>query len=197
MDFVAWCDTVIKRLVNASDRTPELELYGFMDTQIAQAVFGDELTFSPEFSDSPAWNAMTQAVEELALVHLLTTGEIRGSPKVTEEARRFVADRLVLWRAICSQPLDRPAERELLGAINRLSPQDGPEYSSLTDLGRDALLAELGWHDPNDLVRYGEVLTQRRLAHCREAGIGPNAEKLCAHARYRGLVWETRRGFVV
>ena len=82
----------------------------------------------------------------------------------------------------------------MLRAINRLSPRDGPEYSLVEDLGRDDLLKELGWDNPDRLVAMGEVLTQDGLAYCRLAGIGPKAEKLRAHATYQGLVWETRRG---
>jgi hypothetical protein len=193
MDFVAWCGRVLDKLVAASDQSAEHELYGFMDTGISAAVFG-ELTYSSGFSDLPAWRALIDAVAALGSVGLLSTTDFRGSPCITPAARSFVTDPRDLWKSICNHGPERAQEAELLQAINRLSPRDAPEYSLIENLGRDDLLKELGWDDPNRLLLMGEILTRRGLAYCKLAGVSPNAEKLRAHATYRGLVWGTRRG---
>jgi len=49
MDFVQWCDSVLAKLVEATDGSSDRELYGFMDVEISRAVFGEQ-TFSPGFS---------------------------------------------------------------------------------------------------------------------------------------------------
>jgi hypothetical protein len=99
----------------------------------------------------------------------------------------------LLWEEMCREKLDQEHE-QLLNVVNQLSPHDEGGYVWLEDITHETLLAELGWAEGFDLLwPISRELEELNLISCR-AYLG---QRLKCHATYRGLVWETRRGFTL
>src|SRR5882672_11198488 len=118
MDFVSWCDAVLKKLIEEG-RNPHLD-----EIRLAQIVFGEERRVSDGFWDSTLRRAMLDAVEALAAAGLV---DVDGNFfKVTVEGRAFAKDPTSLWEQICQIELESDEER-ILRVVNRVSSKIGTD----------------------------------------------------------------------
>ncbi len=111
--------------------------------------------------------------------------------KATDVGEGALQDKVALWGALCNQNL-RPERQELLAVVNRLSQQAAEDYAWVEWVASADMLGELRWSDGMDLLwPVAEELERLHFVR-RHATMGPNVD---LHATYRGLVWETRRGW--
>lgn len=188
MDYVDWCGAVLNKLIEEG-RNPHLD-----EIRLAQILYGEETRTSPGFWESTLRRAMLDAIKALATVDLV---EIDGNFfKVAVAGRAFAKDPTALWQEICEIELE-PDEERILRVVNQQSANvaSDPEHAWLEEVDREPLLIEYGITAGMDMheVLYpvSEDLAGRGLIESRGAG----GHHLDSKSTYRGLVWETRRGF--
>jgi hypothetical protein len=190
MDFVDWCGHVLNKLIEEG-RNPHID-----EIRLAQILYGEETRTKSEFWDSSLRSGMWDAVKELAKVGLV---EIDGNFfKVTVDGRTFAKNPIPLWQDICETELE-PEEERILRVVNQESAKVGsdPPHAWLKLIDREPLLNELGIAAGMDMIEalypVAEDLTGRGLIYSE----GHAGFHLDSQATYRGLVWQTRRGFTV
>jgi hypothetical protein len=135
---------------------------------------------------------MHDALRELEDVYLIDVRQDHFySP--SDIGEKHAADKTPLWEALCAKTL-KPEQDELLRLVNRKSPRSGPDHAWLEPVDHEALLRELTWPEGIDMLHpVARELDGHHLVRGRFS-IGPYMELT---ARYRGLVWEFRRGFTL
>jgi hypothetical protein len=189
MDFVAWCDLVLRKVIEASRKASTQRSIGVQERDIARILFSQEVVDPPEFYQSPRHTAMINALSQLQHMSL-----VEKSPfwKVTETGRDVATDTLPLWYTICQEKLDEE-QQQLLKVMNRLSPHATEDYAWLETVTREALLSELSWSgDIDQLWSVAQELHQWGYITGRFYFGG-----MSLSATYRSLVWETRRSLTI
>jgi hypothetical protein len=188
MDFVDWCGFVLQKLIEEG-RNPHLD-----EIRLAQILYGEDRRTTAGFWESSLRGGMLDATDALASVNLV---EIDGNFfKVTVAGRAFAKDPTVLWQEICETDLE-PEEERILRVVNQHSPKVGsdPEHAWLEEIDREPLLSEYGIGADMDMLDLlypvSEDLHGRGLIESH----GAAGYHLDSKSTYRGLVWETRRGF--
>ncbi len=193
MDFVEWCDLVLQKVIETTLASSDARSIGADQYQLARTIFG-QTAIQPEFHGSKRHEAMHDALRETQSVFLIESTST-SLWKATKLGRDVVSENnmTLLWQEICQEKLDQE-HQQLLSAVNKLSPHDGGDHVWLEDITHETLLAELGWAEGFDLLwPVSRELEELNLISCRPY-LG---RRLQCHATYRGLVWETRRGFTL
>lgn len=197
MDFIDWCHHVLQTLERERFH-PHLS-----DHALQNILFG-EVAQRPDFHSSDIRHGMFHALDELSAAGLAQPEKYRI--KIAPLGREVLSDPTEYWAAICEQEID-PEEEEILRLVNRLSPQQetDPECVWLKDVEATSLLAEFNVDPPPgktnehmaELRKYvydlPRLLLERGFLKTRPLTGYSNRLK----PTYRGLVWETRRGFTV
>lgn len=195
MDFVEWCGLVLKKLVEASQASPDIRMMGMDPFHLAAIIFGEEVVYAPEFWGATRHRAVINALQDLQSVDLVEHKRHSNSWKVAKLGRDLVNDLTPLWQKLCSISLE-PQQEELLRVVNRLSPQLGQdgEHVWLEEINHERVLTELAWEEGMELlVAVSQELKQLGLIR-PDMTMGPHID---FQATYPGLVWETRRGFTL
>lgn len=193
MDFVNWCDIVLRKVIEATLASSDARSIGVDEFRIAQTIFGRTATL-PDFYDSKRREAMHDALRSLESV-LLIESPSSSLWKATKLGRDLASenDMTPLWQGICREKLDQE-HQQLLSVVNKLSPHVEGDYVWVEEIDHETLLAELGWAGGFDLLwPVSGELEDLGLISCNSA-LGRN---LRCYSTYRGLVWETRRGFTL
>lgn len=190
MDFVEWCDVVLHRVIEVALTSPSARSSGIYKHQIYQALFG-QLAMQPEFDGSTQREGTYHALRSLQEVSLLESSRQWSFWKPTKDAWDLVRENNMtpLRQRICQEKLGQE-HRELLQAVNKLSPHEAGDHAWLEYITYETLLAELGWTEgTNFLWIIAEELEEWNLISNRPF-IG--SHECCA--TYRGLVWEIWQG---
>ncbi len=208
MDYVDWAGVVLDKLIEAHTSSVQARSGGVTNSLLAEAVFGSEITNQPEFLNSDRHIALQQAIQQLAEIGLLVnpppTPDIRlKGLRPSKLAQDLNGDLTSLWEDICSINL-KPDQEQFLRVVNQISVRCEADYALLEHVAQDDMLAKLGWADGVDLLRVvaGEVETIG-LVSAWDVPIYPDKGEdlamfkrpIALQARYRGLVWQTRREF--
>lgn len=193
MDFVKWCDVVLKKLVEISQISPARE-YGWVDDRmIAKAMFDEAFTSSPEFRDSSRRKAIYDALKELGqmgAIRDLSSGNITRV-KVTQKSRELAADPGRTWE-VAGRMFVTPEQQKILQAVNKLSVHVESDHTWVDWVTRDQLLAELGWGQEQL-----EEIVWPVSEQLEEIGFVYRKARPTWHvdlkATYNGLVWESWR----
>ncbi len=65
MDFVAWCDLVLRKVIEASQRASTHRNIGVQERDVARILFSPEIVDQPEFYQTPQHTAMMSALSQL------------------------------------------------------------------------------------------------------------------------------------
>lgn len=190
MDFIDWCDLVLRNVIEASREVSTHRSIGVQEKDVARILFSQDFVDQPGFYQSPQHTAMMSALSQLQ--HMVI---VERSPfwKVTKTGRDIATDTLPLWYAICQDKLDEE-QQQLLKVINRLSPHSTEGYAWLEKVTRETLLSELSWARDLDLLRsVAQDLDQWGYI----SGRFHQGGTMHLFATYRGLVWETKQGFTL
>jgi Divergent AAA domain. len=194
MDFVEWCDLVLHKIIETTLASSTARSIGVHSSQLAQTLF-KQVAMQSGFHGSKYHEGMHDALKSLQDVFLV---EILGSGslwKATKRGRDLANenDMTPLWQEICQEKLGQE-QQQLLHVINTLSPHEAADHAWVEDISHEVLLAELGWTEGMDLLwPVSQELEELNLISCLQY-LGPHLQ---CHATYRGLVWETRRGFTM
>lgn len=185
MDYVEWCEHILSTLVGECLRDSKARTHGMHFRKLAIPVASDMPAGVPdEFKIYEGLDQLysLELVEHLSGTHHYWKPTVRGHV--------VVADTTQLWRAICSAELSEQ-QSTVLTSINRLSVIDADGWPGVAWASHESLLAELGWDDWHLAYALVNELKDFGLISLR-AFIGRTFE---VRATYRGVVWETRRGF--
>lgn len=189
MDFIDWCDLVLKKLIELADASPEARRLGFVSLRLlAGEMFGQETADQQLFRETGQGKALLGAVEALENVNLITTKR-SGSAihiEVTQLGRAYADDPVPVWEEICKVQLDGEQEL-LLKFVNQLSPRRGENFAWLEWVGRETVAAS-EWGDKDRFIP-----AQRELRKLGLIRTTPNSgSDIDLRATFQGLVWETR-----
>jgi hypothetical protein len=193
MDFVDWCDIVLRKVIEITSSSLQARQMGVHDTEVINALFGDGADNVPGFWGSPKHQSVHDALSNLAKVGLIITQQGGSFWQPTRLGRDVANDLTPLWEAICSLTLQQD-QAQLLSTVNRLSPGSTDSYAWLSDVARDALLAELEWSDGVELLWTTATELEEQDLISAIFTFGANIQ---AGATYKGLVWESKRGFTL
>jgi TIR domain len=191
MEFIDWCSTVLRILVEEGRKSTHVRSSGLDIVRL----------FHSLFPEGTGWNSPERKGLISALMAMEEVGIVEGTrencPKVTMTGRDFANDLKPLWKEICSTEL-HDDQRQVLSIVNQLSVESGDNFARITDVDKKLLLQAM--NEPIDsplevgsgfdlLWRVSEDLEELGLVK-RRASPGFN---LTLTATYSGLVWETRQ----
>ncbi len=188
MDYVDWFMQVLGKVVEESRASLEAREFGVDVTEVARAVYGADLMEQPDYWHTPQHRHLHHLLEEMAETGLLQRTQVRTRYKLWGTAYSLAKDPVRHWHSDCSVELE-PEQEELLLLVNRLSPQHADDHVWLESFGDERLISELDWPDGRQRVfTVARELAERGMIRA----IGNEWR-----SSYRGLVWQTRRGFTL
>jgi hypothetical protein len=197
MDFIDWCHHVL--------RTLERERFRYhLDDHELEGILFDDAAREAEFHTSDIRHGMFQALDALKDVGLAVEEDYKL--KITPLGRKVLADPTEFWAEICEEEIDSE-EAEILRLVNRLSPQQetDPECVWLKDVEAPTVMTAFNINPPppesdehmDEIQKYVYDLP----GMLEDRGFLKTDPLTGYHndltPTYRGLVWETRRGFTV
>jgi len=196
VDFIKWCDFVLNLCIEVSRTSPTARTIGVDEFQLSQALSATlniaDFRRQPEYHTSTYYVGMLNAISALKDVGLIESNKQSKSHwKLSRAGREYVTDPIALWWNICREKLESEHE-QLLQVINRLSPHVAPNHAWLEEVNHEAIVSEVEyskeqlWPAAQDLEQWGFIAGSFFLG---------GGMKLLA--TYKGLVWETRRGFTL
>ena len=189
MNFIEWCDLILIKLIELSQKDSTVRSIGVNHWQFTEFMLEGEPTILKGDNGSTFHNAIVDAVTNLQDLGLV---EQDSQWKVTRTGRTLATDMLPLWWNICQEKLE-PEHQQLLHVVNRLSPYSEDGYAWVEGIAEKVLTAELGWFaDPLHLESVAKDLEQWGYV----SGLFVfGGIKLAA--TYRGLVWEMKQGYTL
>jgi Putative DNA-binding domain len=196
MDFVEWCDCVLRRLVGDLPTNHKARARGYDQWDIARLLFDESFLqahpSSLDFGRSTQGQAMFAALSGLVDVGSLRL-ENKAWWRLTDIGKAHIQDVTLLWSSICEIKLESE-QIELLSIVNRLSPVNLNDHAYVSFVNQDVISSELGkdaWDSlmqivSGELEKWGLInwwVTLRPEYNLKSS--------------YKGLVWETRQGFTV
>lgn len=196
MDFVEWCDVVLKQVEEMTRPSSVEDAMDWVDNDdLAEAIFGMEKVSGGDYWESSYRKSVLDAMQELINEGLLEEVS-RGNfirAKTTPVGRDYLDDKTPLWESICNIKLDAE-EARVLRAVNKLSQQTAESHAWVESVHHEKLLPELGWADVmEELWPISKRIQERGLIGW-DGLAGPH---LNLEATYRSVVWEKRRGFTL
>ncbi len=197
MDFVEWCDFVLTTCFDMIKIFPQARSIGVNEFELAEALSAKigiaDFRRQAEYHKSTYYAGMFNAIQSLQAAGFIEDNDrSRSFWKVSRLGRMHIANQTSHWFIICQEEID-PEHAQLLSVINRLSPHVAPDHAWLEEVDREAIASELEglsapqiWDVANELTQWGFVSGSFFLG---------GAFNLAA--TYKGLVWETRRGFTL
>ncbi len=193
MDFIAWCDQMLRTLIGLQRASASARQYGVREEQIAQVLYGDTFPSRPGFYESSQRKGMWNALVALEQVGQIVTGQKGVLIRATPEGRQYLDDSTLLWERLCSERLDSD-QAALLRAVNQLCVHEEVDYVWLADIDESTLLHALSRSDAAHVAAVAqELVDQHKLIEWR----GRTENSYLLRSTYHGLVWETRRGYTL
>ena len=194
MDFVSWCDIVLKTCIEVMKTSVEARAIGVNEYELAQALCTTLGIADFRRQEGNTYSAgMFGAITSLRAVDLIENNERSKSHwKVSRLGHQYMTNRIPLWSSICQEQIDAE-HTQLLSLINRLSPQTASDHAWLVSVEHQTIVAELGnwpihqiWNVARELYDWGYI-----------SGFFSLANTVRLEATYKGIVWETKRGFTL
>jgi hypothetical protein len=194
MNYMEWCETVLRALGEAGDEQPHFRNYGIDEHRLALRIWGDEAERDRYLREPDTKDVLYNALRDLRLLRLAEqTKDYRL--RLTRDGRRVVGDHFQVWEGICEVTLDEE-EASALKFVNEWSPTDGEKFAQVRLVTANRVTCELANKTGSVLTREdGEEL----LAALNDKGLvygAPGEFMEDARSTYAGLVWERRRAEV-
>jgi hypothetical protein len=197
MDFVEWCDLVLTTCFEVTRTSETARSIGVDELTLAEALSAKlgiaDFRRQAEYYQSTYHTGMLNAIQGLQAASLIEENNRSSSFwKVSRLGRRHIANQTEQWFLICQEELD-PEHAQLLSAINRLSPRVAPDHAWLEEVNQVEIASELGDWPASQIWNVANELTQWEFV----SGSFFIGGAFHLAATYKGLVWETRRGFTL
>ena len=187
MNFIEWCDLILIKLIELSQKDSTVRSIGVNRWQFTEFLLEGEPAILKEDNGSTFQKGIVDAVTNLQDLGLV---EQDSQWKVTRTGRTIATDMMPLWWSICQEKLESE-HQQLLQVVNRLSPHSEDGYAWVEGIDEKVLTAELDWSaDPLHLESVAKDLEQWEYVSGLFFFGGMQLS-----ATYRGLVWETKQGF--
>ena len=197
MDFVVWCDFVLKTCLEVMKTLPKARSIGVDEHELAQALSSTlgitNFRRQEEYYKTTYYDGMFDAVKNLRAGGFIENNERSKSHwKVSRLGQHHITDQVPQWFAICQEQID-VEHMQLLSLINRLSPHAASDHAWLESVNHQTIASELAdwpahqiWNVAKELDEWGYV-----------SGFFSAANTVSLEATYKGVVWETRRAFTL
>jgi hypothetical protein len=197
VDFVEWCDLVLATCFDVTKTSPQARSIGVNEFELAEALSAKldiaDFRRQEDYFTSTYHTGMVDAIQSLKAVGFIEDNErSRTYWKISRLGRRHVVDPMPQWIAICQEELDLE-HVQLLSLINRLSPRVTSDHAWLEAVENQTVNAELGEWTSDQIHDVATELDQWEYI----AGVFFLGSTFKLEATYKGLVWETRRGFTL
>jgi TIR domain len=193
MDFIGWSGMVLQTVIETVQSSPQNRLMGVSEEHLARELFGEERRVESGFWESTQHLGMLSALDGLEAIGLL---EKHGKPsfyRPTSAGREAAKDPVQLWKQICQSVELTDDQKQLLQAINLLSPKSDDDHAWIEDVENEPLLSQLNW----DKGREGTSLLWAVSQELEKLGfirrITYAGGKMYLTSTYRGLIWEFKR----
>lgn len=197
MDFVDWCDLVLTTCFDVTRNSSQARSIGVNEFELAKALSVKlgiaDFRRQGYYYTSTYYIGMLTAIQSLQAVGFIESDEkSRSFWRVSRLGRTHIVDRTAQWFIICQEEIDLE-HIQLLSVINRSSTQLVSDHAWVKEVDQTAIASELeGWSDGRIWNVAKELEEWQFLSGTFFLG---GAFKLAA--TYKGLVWETRRGYTL
>jgi hypothetical protein len=193
MDYIDWCDLVLE----VTSTLPQARSTGVNEFELSQALSARlgivDFRRQEEYYTSTYYTGMLHAIQSLKAVGFIEENErSRSLWKVSRLGRRHVVDPMPQWFAICQEELDLE-QAQLLSVINRLSPRVNSDHAWLEAVESQTVSTELEEWTSDQIQDVATELDQWGYI----AGLFFLGNTFKLASTYKGLIWETRRGFTL
>lgn len=199
MNFVEFCESVLIKLDEESERNDYLRNYGIDISRMEKIVWEDRSDeLKNLFKDRNFRYVLDEAVFDLEKLGLIEDGT-SNFQKLSLNGRRAAKNLPQIWSEICRVSVPTVQEN-ILQIVNRLSAQDGDGFARVEMISVNRIHGELLRREGKEFQNFNDEdlaaqvveLRRRGLIHC---GQGDYPDRV--RANYRGLVWEQKRDFIV
>lgn len=193
MDYVDWCELVLRTIASASQQSAEIRNYGIDQGSLVHRVWGKQHAHLAEHLTAQEVADITyDAVFDL--YHALLIDDANAAfIKLTREGRNAAKDIFPVWENACLIKIE-PVMENALKIINKHSQLPDQYFARVRlvpvntvhcELNDDDLTQEDVWEVLGELKDLGLIYW--------DGGRDPDEIR----ANYRGLLWETRRSQVI
>ena len=190
MDFVEWCGFVLTACIKAGQT---LGLQEFSLAEILSTELGiPNFRMRPDYDQSTYYKGMGRAIEALMEAGLM--GNQRDSQgSISKAGQDYAIDVMPVWLQICQERLDIGHER-VLRVVNQLSQKKADDHAWLEMATHEAIVSQLNETGISDRLQFiAHELKQWGFV----SGWISVAGTVQIQSTFKGLVWETRRGFTL
>jgi hypothetical protein len=133
MDYVEWCEAILRTLREAGDESPQFRNYGMDEDRLARRVWGDRYEqIAERLKTAQERDILYNAAFDLYKA-LLVEDANATFLKLTWEGRKAARDIFPVWENICLIALEPVLERALK-IVNAHSPVSGDHFASVRDI---------------------------------------------------------------
>lgn len=191
MNYVEWCESVLRAMYEAGVESPDFRNYGIDEQRLARRIWGDRYEeIAGRQKTVEERDILFNVLFDLAKAQLIDTATDTFM-KLTWEGRKAAQDIFPVCEDVCSIELD-PVLEQALKIVNERSPVAGEHYAVVRDVSVNTVCCELGDLTEEEVWQVLRLLLRSRLVFW-DGGEYPDEVR----STYRGLVWETRRVRVV
>jgi hypothetical protein len=193
MDYVEWCELVLRTIAHAGDESAEIRNYGITEESLAQRVWGQNYArLAEHLKTQESADIFYDAVFDLYRT-LLVDDPNSTFTKLTRNGRNAAKDIFPVWENACLIRIE-PVMENALKIVNRHSHQPNQYF------GRVMLVPTNTVHCELDDEKMTEEDVWEVLGELKNLGLvywDGDKEPDEIRANYRGLLWETRRDQVI
>lgn len=143
MDYVEWCESVLRAMYDAGVEVPDFRNYGIDEQRLARRIWGDRYDeIAGRQKTVEERDILFDALFDLAKAQLIDTATATFM-KLTWKGRKAAQDIFPVWEEACSVELDPVLERALK-IVNERSPVAGEYYAVVRDVSVNTIWGELG-----------------------------------------------------
>lgn len=197
MDFVEWCEFVLKTCIEVIKTSPKARSIGVDEYELAQALSTTlgipNFRLQGEYHKSTCYTGMFDAIHDLKAIGLIENNERSEHHwKISRLGYQHVTDQILLWSTICQEPIDSE-HAQLLSIVNHLSPHSSSDHGWLEIIENSAIVSDLQSWPLHQVFNVARELKEWGYV----SGFFSAADTFRLTATYKGLVWENKRGFTV
>lgn len=199
MNFVEFCETVLKILDAESDRNDYVRNYGIDVGRMEKLVWGDRFEeLQALFKEQNFRYVLDDVVFDLEKLRLIEDGT-NNFHKLSLMGRRAAQNIPQLWVEICRVVIP-PVQETILKAVNTLSARDGDGFARVEMIYSDDIHAVLQESETEEFQNFNDVDLAAQLVELRGSGLifcerGKYPDKV--RANYPGLIWEQKKDYVI
>lgn len=195
MDYVEWCELVLRTMGEAGAESPQFRNHGIDEQRLGRRVWGDRYErIAKGFKTGENGDVLYNAVFDL-YKELLVEDANATFMKLTWDGRKSAQDIFPVWENACLIKLE-PVLEHALRIINERSNVPDEDFGRVEYVSTNTISCELGLSNADLTLEDVEEMLRELMAlglAYWDGGEHPDEVR----STYRGLVWENRRDLVI